>query len=99
MYRGMCRRCVCVCVCLCLCLSVCVFTLLTRFLSPRILQAGKSIELPAGPMPQFQHTMEPMLRTKLQMPVELRRGVITLLVRAILDLMPVAVTVVHAGVE
>eukprot|EP01048_Picozoa_sp_COSAG05_P025888 COSAG05_NODE_6803_length_900_cov_1.647940_3_plen_85_part_01 len=70
----------CVCLCLCPCLCVCVFTLLTRFLSPRILQAGKSIEQPAGPMPQFQHTMEPMLRTKLQMPVELRRGVITLLV-------------------
>ena len=26
--------------------------------------ASKTVELPEGPLPMFQHTMEPMLRTK-----------------------------------
>ena len=41
--------------------------------------ASKTIELPAGPLPMFQHTMEPMLRTKLSMPVKLVKGVVTLI--------------------
>jgi mRNA turnover protein 4 len=41
--------------------------------------AQTTITLEPGPMPMFQHTMEPMLRTKLGMPVNLERGVIHLL--------------------
>ena len=41
--------------------------------------ASKTVELPAGPLPMFQHTMEPMLRTKLGMPVKLVKGVVTLI--------------------
>ena len=41
--------------------------------------AEATIRLDAGPLPMFQHTMEPMLRDKLQMPVQLNRGVITLI--------------------
>jgi mRNA turnover protein 4 len=41
--------------------------------------ASTTVELPEGPLPMFQHTMEPMLRTKLGMPVKLTKGVVTLI--------------------
>ena len=42
-------------------------------------EASTTVELPEGPLPMFQHTMEPMLRTKLGMPVKLTKGVVTLI--------------------
>jgi len=38
----------------------------------------ESIELPEGPLQQFQHSMEPQLR-QLGMPTSLQKGVITLI--------------------
>ncbi|KAL0109038.1 hypothetical protein PUN28_014259 [Cardiocondyla obscurior] len=38
----------------------------------------ETIELPEGPLPQFQHSMEPQLR-QLGMPTSLQKGVITLI--------------------
>lgn len=38
----------------------------------------ETVELPEGPLPQFQHSMEPQLR-QLGMPTSLQKGVITLL--------------------
>ncbi|EFN85263.1 mRNA turnover protein 4-like protein [Harpegnathos saltator] len=40
--------------------------------------APYSIELPEGPLPQFQHSMEPQLR-QLGMPTALQKGIITLI--------------------
>ena len=37
------------------------------------------MQLDEGSLPMFQHTMEPMLRTKLRMPVKLVKGVVTLI--------------------
>jgi len=38
----------------------------------------ETVELPEGPLPQFQHSMEPQLR-QLGMPTSLQKGVITLI--------------------
>jgi len=38
----------------------------------------ETIELPEGPLPQFQHSMEPQLR-QLGMPTSLQKGIITLI--------------------
>lgn len=38
----------------------------------------ETVELPEGPLPQFQHSMEPQLR-QLGMPTTLQKGVITLI--------------------
>ncbi|XP_011691154.1 PREDICTED: mRNA turnover protein 4 homolog [Wasmannia auropunctata] len=38
----------------------------------------ETVELPEGPLPQFQHSMEPQLR-QLGMPTSLKKGVITLI--------------------
>lgn len=40
--------------------------------------APYSVELPEGPLPQFQHSMEPQLR-QLGMPTALQKGVIILI--------------------
>ncbi|XP_014473579.1 PREDICTED: mRNA turnover protein 4 homolog [Dinoponera quadriceps] len=40
--------------------------------------APQSVKLPEGPLPQFQHSMEPQLR-QLGMPTSLQKGVITLI--------------------
>lgn len=40
--------------------------------------APELIELPEGPLPQFQHSMEPQLR-ELGMPTALQQGVVTLI--------------------
>ena len=41
--------------------------------------ARDTVDLAEGALPMFQHTMEPMLRTKLGMPVKLVKGVVTLI--------------------
>lgn len=38
----------------------------------------ETVELPKGPLPQFQHSMEPQLR-QLGMPTSLQKGVIILI--------------------
>jgi len=40
--------------------------------------APETVELSEGPLPQFQHSMEPQLR-QLGMPTSLKKGVITLI--------------------
>ncbi|XP_018358007.1 PREDICTED: mRNA turnover protein 4 homolog [Trachymyrmex cornetzi] len=40
--------------------------------------APETVELPEGPLPQFQHSMEPQLR-QLGMPTSLKKGIITLI--------------------
>eukprot|EP00730_Choanoeca_flexa_P009737 TRINITY_DN1304_c0_g1_i1.p1 TRINITY_DN1304_c0_g1~~TRINITY_DN1304_c0_g1_i1.p1 ORF type:complete len:221 (+),score=35.98 TRINITY_DN1304_c0_g1_i1:83-745(+) len=39
--------------------------------------ATETVEIPAGPLPDFSHTMEPQLR-QLGMPTSLKRGVVTM---------------------
>ena len=41
-------------------------------------KATHEVKLPAGPLPQFQHTMEPQLRV-LGMPTAMEKGVVTLI--------------------
>lgn len=39
-------------------------------------EATHDVILPAGPLPQFSHAIEPHLRVQLGMPVELKNGII-----------------------
>ena len=39
-------------------------------------ETSQDVVLPAGPLPQFSHAMEPHLRVQLNMPVELKNGII-----------------------
>lgn len=41
-------------------------------------RATETVELPAGPLPEFSHAMEPHLRTVLGMPTKLEKGIVTL---------------------
>lgn len=41
-------------------------------------RATETVNLPAGPLPEFSHAMEPHLRTALGMPTKLEKGVVTL---------------------
>eukprot|EP01117_Protostelium_nocturnum_P018559 TRINITY_DN7789_c0_g1_i2.p1 TRINITY_DN7789_c0_g1~~TRINITY_DN7789_c0_g1_i2.p1 ORF type:complete len:148 (+),score=50.42 TRINITY_DN7789_c0_g1_i2:278-721(+) len=41
--------------------------------------ATETIELEEGPLEQFPHSMEPMLRTQLYLPTSLQKGVINLI--------------------
>ena len=90
---GMCRR----CVCLCLFVSVRVCVHLAHAFSLSAHSAGwQEHQAASWPNAAVQHTMNPCCGPSCRCRWS-PTGVITLLVRAILDLMPVAVTVVHAG--
>lgn len=41
-------------------------------------RATETVNLPAGPLPEFSHAMEPHLRTVLGMPTKLEKGIVTL---------------------
>ncbi|XP_063702394.1 mRNA turnover protein 4 homolog [Culicoides brevitarsis] len=41
-------------------------------------KATETVLLPAGPLPEFSHAMEPHLRTVLGMPTKLEKGIVTL---------------------